>query len=257
MIQQTKHYGWLPDLPDHRDFRYAVVRQAALAQAVPPLVDLRAQCPPVYNQGSLGSCTANAIAGAFQFELMKQKLPVFSPSRLFIYYNERVLEGHVKEDSGAQLRDGVKSVATLGVCDETLWPYTISKFAKKPSKSVYTKALKNQALQYTRLNNTAINELKTCLTSGNPFVFGFTAYQSFEGDAVAKTGVLPMPSPTESVIGGHAVMAVGYDDSKKAFIVRNSWGDTWGLKGYFYMPYDYITSTDLADDFWTISQVEG
>jgi len=255
MIQQTKRYGWLPDLPDHRDFQYAVVRHAALAQPTPPLVDLRAQCPPVYDQGELGSCTANAIAAAFQFELIKQKLTVFSPSRLFIYYNERVLEGHVKADSGAQLRDGVKSVATLGVCDESLWPYNVSKFATKPTKTLYTSALKNKALQYTRLNNNAINELKTCLAGGNPFVFGFTAYQSFEGDAVAKSGVLPMPSDTESVIGGHAVMAVGYDDQKSAFIVRNSWGDSWGLKGYFYMPYDYITSTNLADDFWTISQV--
>ncbi|MGN8068977.1 C1 family peptidase [Mucilaginibacter sp. 22184] len=255
MIQQTKRYGWLPDLPDHRDFQYAVVRHAALAQPTPPLVDLRAQCPPVYDQGELGSCTANAIAAAFQFELIKQKLTVFSPSRLFIYYNERVLEGHVKADSGAQLRDGVKSVATLGVCDESLWPYNVSKFATKPTKTLYTSALKNKALQYTRLNNAAINELKTCLAGGNPFVFGFTAYQSFEGDAVAKSGVLPMPSDAESVIGGHAVMAVGYDDQKSAFIVRNSWGDSWGLKGYFYMPYDYITSTNLADDFWTISQV--
>ncbi|NOW95475.1 C1 family peptidase [Mucilaginibacter sp. SG564] len=255
MIQQTKRYGWLPDLPDHRDFQYAVVRHAALAQPTPPLVDLRAQCPPVYDQGELGSCTANAIAAAFQFELIKQKLTVFSPSRLFIYYNERVLEGHVKADSGAQLRDGVKSVATLGVCDESLWPYNVSKFATKPTKTLYTSALKNKALQYTRLNNAAINELKTCLAGGNPFVFGFTAYQSFEGDAVAKSGVLPMPSDTESVIGGHAVMAVGYDDQKSAFIVRNSWGDSWGLKGYFYMPYDYITSTNLADDFWIISQV--
>jgi C1A family cysteine protease len=257
MIQQTKHYGWLPDLPDHRDLRYAAVRHDALAKPVPPLVDLRAQCPPVYDQGSLGSCTANAIAGAFQFELMKQNLPVFNPSRLFIYYNERVLEGHVKEDSGAQIRDGIKSVATQGVCDEALWPYNIAKFAQKPTKALYTKALKSQALQYTRLNNTAINELKTCLASGNPFVFGFTVYQSFEGDKVAQTGILPMPSSSESVMGGHAVMAAGYDDSKKAFIIRNSWGDAWGQKGYFYMPYDYITSTDLADDFWTISQVEG
>ncbi|MBB6107279.1 xylellain. Cysteine peptidase. MEROPS family C01A [Mucilaginibacter lappiensis] len=255
MIQQTKHYGWLPDLPDYRDFQYAVVRHEALAQPAPTLVDLRAQCPPVYDQGELGSCTANAIAGAFQFELMKQKLAVFNPSRLFIYYNERVLEGHVNEDSGAQLRDGVKSIATLGVCDETLWPYNVSQFAQQPTPSVYTSALANKALQYTRLNNTAINELKTCLASGNPFVFGFTAYQSFEGDAVAKSGILPMPAQTESVIGGHAVMAVGYDDQKSAFIVRNSWGDSWGLQGYFYMPYDYITSTNLADDFWTISQV--
>jgi C1A family cysteine protease len=255
MIQKTKRYGWLPDLPDHRDFQYAVVRHAALAQPTPPMVDMRAQCPPVYEQGQLGSCTANAIGAAFQFELMKQKLPVFNPSRLFIYYNERVLEGQVKVDSGSQLRDGIKSVATQGVCDELLWPYDVSKFAQKPAKTLYTKALKNLVQQYTRLNNTAINELKSCLAAGNPFVFGFTAYMSFEGDAVAKTGILPMPSKTESVIGGHAVMAVGYDDKQKAFIVRNSWGANWGLKGYFYMPYDYITSTNLADDFWTISQV--
>jgi C1A family cysteine protease len=256
MIQQTKHYGWNPDLPDHRDMQYSVVRRAALAAAVPNSVDLRAQCPPVYDQGQLGSCTANAIAGAFQFELMKQKLPSFNPSRLFIYYNERVLEGHPKTDSGAQIRDGVKSVATQGVCDETVWPYVISKFAAKPVKKLYTLALKNQALQYTRLNNTVINELKTCLASGSPFVFGFTVYQSFEGDVVAKTGIVPMPAKNESVVGGHAVMAVGYDDSKNAFIVRNSWGNSWGLKGYFYMPYAYITDNNLADDFWTITSVE-
>ncbi|WP_183561240.1 C1 family peptidase [Mucilaginibacter sp. SP1R1] len=256
MIQKTKHYGWLPDLPDHRDLQYSVVRHAALAQPVPPMVDMRAQCPPVYDQGQLGSCTANAIAGAFEFELMKQKLPVFTPSRLFIYYNERVLEGHVKEDSGAQLRDGVKSVATLGVCDEAKWPYNVSQFAKKPTKVLYTQAKKNQALQYTRLNNTVINELKTCLAGGNPFVLGFTVYQSFEGDEIAKTGIMTMPAKNESVLGGHAVLAVGYDDSKNAFIIRNSWGSDWGLSGYFYMPYDYVTSTNLADDFWTISQVE-
>lgn len=256
MIQQTKRYGWTPDLPDHRDLRYAIVRPEALAKPLPTLVDMRLQCPAVYDQGQLGSCTANAIGGAFQFELMRQKLPVFNPSRLFIYYNERVLENHVKEDSGAQLRDGIKSVATQGVCDEKLWPYDISKFAKKPKKKLYTLAQKNQAIQYTRLNNMNITELKSCLATGNPFVFGFTVYQAFEGSTVAQTGILNMPGKNESVLGGHAVMAAGYDDKKKAFIIRNSWGDGWGQKGYFYMPYDYITSTDLADDFWTISKVE-
>jgi C1A family cysteine protease len=255
MIQQTKHYGWNPDLPDHRDLQYSIVRPGALAIALPPSVDLSAQCPAVYDQGQLGSCTANAIGGAFQFELMKQKLPSFNPSRLFIYYNERVLEGHVKVDSGAQIRDGIKSVATLGVCDEVLWPYLITKFALKPVKNAYTKAKKNLAIQYTRLNNAVINELKSCLASGSPFVFGFTVYEGFESDAVAKSGILQMPGKDEKMVGGHAVLAVGYDDLKKAFLVRNSWGDTWGLKGYFYMPYDYITSTNLADDFWTISQV--
>ncbi|CAN5181699.1 C1 family peptidase [soil metagenome] len=255
MIQQTKHYGWNPDLPDHRDLQYSVVRPHLMAAPVPSHVDLRPQCPPVYDQGQLGSCTANAIGGAFQFELIKQKLPSFTPSRLFIYYNERFLEGHVNVDSGAQIRDGVKSVATQGVCDEKLWPYLITKFAIKPKNSLYTGALKNLALQYTRLNNTVINELKSCLAAGSPFVFGFTVYESFESDIVAQTGFLQMPAASEHVKGGHAVMAVGYDDAKKVFIVRNSWGINWGLNGYFYMPYDYITSTNLADDFWTISQV--
>jgi C1A family cysteine protease len=257
MIQKTQCYGWSPDLPDHRDLRYAIVRPEALARPLPPMVDLRLQCPPVYDQGKLGSCTANAIGGAFQFELMRQKLKVFNPSRLFIYYNERVLENKVKEDSGAQLRDGVKSVATQGVCDEALWPYDISKFAKKPTQKLYNQAKKSLAIQYTRLNNMNINELKSCLATGNPFVFGFTVYQGFEGTETAQTGILKMPGKNESVLGGHAVMAAGYDDTKKAFIIRNSWGVYWGLKGYFYMPYDYITSTDLADDFWTITQVEG
>lgn len=255
MPQQTKHYGWNPDLPDHRDLQYSIVRPQLMATPIPPSVDLRPQCPPVYDQGQLGSCTANAIGAAFQFELIKQKLPSFIPSRLFIYYNERVLEGHVSVDSGAQIRDGVKSIATQGVCDEKLWPYLITKFAVKPKKSLFTSALKNLALQYTRLNNTAINELKSCLAAGSPFVFGFTVYDSFESDIVAQTGIVPMPAASEHVKGGHAVMAVGYDDSKKAFIVRNSWGVNWGLNGYFYMPYAYITSTSLADDFWNISQV--
>jgi C1A family cysteine protease len=256
MPQKTKGFGWTPDLPDHRDLKYALVRPEAAAKPLPPLVDMRVQCPAVYNQGNLGSCTANAIAGAFQFELMRQKLPVFNPSRLFIYYNERVLEGQVKVDSGAQLRDGVKSVAKQGVCDEAGWPYIESKFAAKPTKTLYTKAKKNLAIQYTRLNNNNINELKSCLATGNPFVFGFSVYDAFESPEVAKTGILNVPASTEKMIGGHAVMAIGYDDSKKAFLVRNSWGADWGLAGYFYMAYDYITSTDLADDFWTISQVE-
>src|ERR1700748_3416710 len=129
-------YGWIPDIPEARDRFLQLPRKVS---ALPPSVDLRAQCPPVYDQGQLGSCTANAIAGAFQFELLKQSLPSFNPSRLFIYYNERVLEGHVKTDSGAQIRDGIKSVATQGVCDEALWPYVTSKFATKPSKALYTK----------------------------------------------------------------------------------------------------------------------
>jgi C1A family cysteine protease len=199
----------------------------------------------------LGSCTANAISAAFEFELLKQKLPDFMPARLFIYYNERAMEGTVSSDSGAQIRDGIKSVAQQGVCPEPMWPYTIAKFKTKPPKPSYVEALKHKVTLYQRLVPT-LNQLKGCIASGYPFVFGFTVYNSFESPAVAKSGHAPMPTPGEAVIGGHAVMGVGYDDSKSWFIVRNSWGPTWGMKGYFTLPYSYVTDPHLADDFWTI-----
>src|SRR5215469_6767170 len=127
MIHKIKRYGWIPDLPDHRDLLYAA--PVAALQALPGKVDLTSKCAPVYDQGQLGSCTANAIGGAIQFEQMKQSIPNFTPARLFIYYNERAIEGTVASDSGAQIRDGVKSVAQQGACPETMWPYVISKFA--------------------------------------------------------------------------------------------------------------------------------
>jgi len=254
-------YGWKPDLPDHRDFLYTT--SAATAAALPTKVDLRPNCPPVYDQGQLGSCTANAIAGAIEFDQKKQGVPEFTPSRLFIYYNERVLEGTSPSvDSGAQIRDGIKSVASLGACKEKSWPYDdhntdpkpcpTCAFAKKPSANCYTEAKLHKIKVYQRLNSAVLNTLKGCLAGGYPFVFGFTVYESFESQQVAKTGIVPMPGPKEKVVGGHAVLAVGYDDATQQFIVRNSWSTTWGLQGYFMMPYGYLTSTNLADDFWTI-----
>jgi C1A family cysteine protease len=262
--RRIQRYGWKPDLPDHRDFLYAAPH--AVAKALPPKVDLRPQCPPVYDQGQLGSCTANAIAGAIEFDQIKEKQSVFMPSRLFIYYNERVLEGtHPSVDSGAQIRDGIKSVATQGVCTETSWPYDdkntdpapcpTCKFAQKPTPACYTQALQNKIKVYQRLNSGVLNTLKACLASGYPFVFGFTVYESFESAKVAKTGVVPMPGPKEKTVGGHAVVAVGYDDPTSRFIVRNSWGPTWGMKGYCTIPYLYLTNGSLADDFWTIQTV--
>ena len=254
-------YGWKPDLPDHRDFLYAT--PPATAAALPTQVDLRPQCAPVYDQGQLGSCTANAIAGAIEFDQKKQKLPEFTPSRLFVYYIERVLEGTSPSvDSGAQIRDGIKAVAAQGACKETSWPYDDHntdptpcpncEFAKKPAAGCYTEAKQHKIKVYQRLNSAVINTLKGCLAAGSPFVFGFTVYQSFESQQVADTGIVPMPGPQEKTVGGHAVMAVGYDDATQQFIVRNSWGVDWGLKGYFMIPYGYLTSTNLADDFWTI-----
>ena len=245
--------GWLPELPDQRDLLYAV--PLSIMKAIPTSLDLRAQCPPVYDQGQLGSCTANALGGAYEFNRKKQGKPDFMPSRLFIYYNERVFINTVNSDSGAYIRDGIKTLNRDGVCPETEWPYIISQFTHKPSAQCYNDAAKNQILSYQKLNNAIRTQLQGCIAEGYPFVFGFTVYESFMSATVAKTGIMPMPGAHEKVVGGHAVMAVGYDDAKQAFIVRNSWSANWGIKGYFYMPYAYITST-LCNDFWTIRTLE-
>jgi len=250
--RKIARYGWIPDQPDQRDHLYAAPTQFLVA--LPPRADLRRRCPPVYNQGQLGSCTANAIGAAIEFDRLKQRLSDFVPSRLFIYYNERVIEGTVRSDSGAQIRDGIKSVASLGVCPEPEWPYRIAKFATRPPVRAYRDALKDRAVSYQSLVQD-INQMKGCLASGYPFVFGFTVYQSFESVTVAKTGHVPMPGWGERAVGGHAVMAVGYDDAAQWFLVRNSWGATWGLKGYFTMPYSYLLQPGLSSDFWTVRLV--
>jgi C1A family cysteine protease len=242
-------YGWHPDLPDARDHFYS----APVPKALPPAVDLRPNCPPVYNQGELGSCTANAIAAAVEFDRKKENLTDFVPSRLFIYYNERVMEGHVPYDSGAQIRDGIKSVAKIGAPPDADWPYDIAKFADQPPAKAYADAKLDRALRYQRLVN-YLQQLQGCLASGYGFVFGFTVYESFESPTMAKTGVMPMPAPSEKKIGGHAVMAVGYDNASRMMIVRNSWGPGWGKAGYFMMPYEFIISPNCSD-FWTISSV--
>ena len=238
------------NLPDHRDHTYAAPVQ--VLATLPPKIDLTPQCPTtVYNQGQLGSCTGNAIAGAIEFDLLKQKKQDMIPSRLFIYYNERDIEGTVGEDSGAMIRDGIKSVAAQGVCSETEWPYDINNFTEKPQQKCYDDALKTTAKSYSRVLRT-LNQMRGCLASGYPFVFGFSVYESFESEEVAKSGIVPMPTSKEQILGGHAVLAVGYDDSQHRFIVRNSWGDAWGMKGYFTIPYAYLLDGNLSDDFWTI-----
>jgi C1A family cysteine protease len=248
---KIKRYGWVADTPDQRDHLYAA--PVARMKMLPARIDLRRQCPSViYDQGQLGSCTGNAIACAIQFDRLKQKRkPDFIPSRLFIYYNERDMEGTIKSDSGAQIRDGIKSVAKLGACPEPEWPYDIKKFARRPPAKCFRDALKYKAVSYQRVIQT-LSQMKGCLASGFPFVFGFAVYDSFESMAVAKNGVVPMPAATEKQLGGHAVLAVGYDDKQQRFLVRNSWGKSWGMGGYFSMPYAYMTDSNLSDDLWTI-----
>ena len=253
-IRSIRRYGWIPDLPDQRDICYAAPRR--VLQKLPPKADLRANCPAVYDQGQLGSCTANAIAAAHQFEQLRQNTATaFAPSRLFIYFNERVIEHTVATDSGAMIRDGIKSVVKQGVCPETAWPYDVAAFATKPAAPCYREALKHQVVSYQRLDPD-LDQMKACLADGYPFVFGFSVYESFESAAVARTGTIPMPAASERVLGGHAVLAVGYDDSRKRFIVRNSWSAKWGKQGYCFMPYAYLTTAGLASDFWTIRTVE-
>jgi C1A family cysteine protease len=252
MPRQIARYGWTPDLPDQRDHLYAA--PPPMLGNLPASADLTSQCPPVYDQGQLGSCTANAIAAAVEFDRLKQKLPDITPSRLFIYYNEREMEGTIGSDSGAQIRDGIKSVSQLGVCPEPEWPYDIAKFTQKPPAKAYTDALTDRAVSYQRVIQD-LTQMRGCIASGYPFVFGFTVYTSFESPEVARTGHAPLPGAGEQQIGGHAVLAVGYDDSQQWMIVRNSWGPGWGIKGYFTLPYTYLSQANLAADFWTIRLV--
>jgi C1A family cysteine protease len=246
-----RKYGWTRDIPDHRDkYRIPVLNKLESS------VDLRDKCPGIYNQGKLGSCTANAIAAAYEYEeIQRNEANFFIPSRLFIYYNERAIENTINYDSGAQIRDGIKSIRKLGVCPETDWPYDITRFTDKPLNKCYTIATRHRSIQYERIEQD-INHIKSCLLAGVPFVFGFAVYDSFENPEVSNTGIMPLPSQNEKVLGGHAVLAVGYNDKTKVIIVRNSWGIEWGDLGYFYMPYAFITNPNMCSDFWAIQQVD-
>ena len=264
MATRKVKLGWIPDLPDHRDFSYAAPR--ATLRALPPSVDLRPSFPAApYDQGQIGSCTANAIAAAIQFDRAKAgQKPAFKPSRLFVYYNERKMEHTIPLDNGAQIRDGIKSVNKLGDCSEKTWPYddtpadpdthvfpSHSAAIAQPSKAAYAEAKKCTAVAYFRIDN-SLRQMKGCLADGYPFVFGFTCYDSLWDAKDKPVTVVPMPGPKDGVAGGHAVLAVGYDDAKEQFIIRNSWGRRAQDHGYFYMPYDYLANDDLATDFWTI-----
>ena len=166
-------YGWLPDIPDNRDHLYGAVRK--IPKTLPAKVDLRPLCSPVEDQQDLGSCTANSLAGALEFLMRKDRVTFADMSRLFIYYNERVIEHTVKTDAGAMIRDGIKTLAKQGACTEKNWPYDIARFAIKPTKACYTEALNYQILTYARLNT--LDEMRACLAEGFPFVFGFSVFR--------------------------------------------------------------------------------
>jgi C1A family cysteine protease len=240
------------DRSDNRDLKFEVFHKPSVVPN-PVSVDLRTTtfAPSVLDQGQLGSCTANACSNALKFLLKKQKLSVWQPSRLYIYWFSRFLEGTTNEDSGCQIRDVMTAIHTYGACDEKLLPYNINRFKTRPSNSCVRSAtphIKN--FKYLSVSNNETS-LKNCLAAGFPIVFGFDVYESFETQAVATTGIVPMPDTSkEELLGGHCVCIYGYDDVKKQYLVMNSWGAGWGQKGFFYAPYDFIKL--YGSDFWTL-----
>ncbi|HEX3778546.1 MAG TPA: C1 family peptidase [Pseudonocardiaceae bacterium] len=265
-MRTDRRYGWVADLPDHRD-RVRTAAPETLAH-LPAAADLSTDpaMPPIYDQQQIGSCTANGIGAAVEYEMRKQNLADFMPSRLFIYYNERAMEKSVGSDSGAQIRDGVRSVAKQGVCPEAEWPYDGEaansdgswpaghRAGQKPTSACYAAASGTEAVVYERVPQQA-DQIKAVLAGGTPVVFGFTVYASFESRQVAETGTVPMPSRDEEQLGGHCVVAVGYDDAIQRWICRNSWGTGWGKGGLFTLPYAYLTDSRLSSDFWTVKRV--
>ena len=248
MAHQSHSYGHIPDAADARDHIHHIPKAAVL----PPICDLRNLCPPVYDQGQLGSCTAHAISAAIEMDLRSAGRPNWMPSRLFLYYNERAREDHIKKDCGAQLRDGMKSVAKLGICPEVAWAYDPEKFAVKPPAAAYKAAHGEVMLKYRKVAQQTPQAMEQVLFSGKPIILAFHVYDSFDCPEVARTGIMPMPTRFEQPLGGHAVLCVGYDRQAQRFLIRNSWGTGWGQGGYFWMPYEFYCDPKHTFNFWVI-----
>jgi C1A family cysteine protease len=248
-----RRYGTRPDLPSHHDGWFEPTRRQ-LAR-LPQYVDLRRQCPPVYDQGSLNSCTAHALAAAVWFQARKTGASPPALSRLFIYYNERSAERQPRCNVPVSLRDAHQAVERFGVCPERHWRYAIGNFSVRPPARCYNEGLVFRVTRYLRVARN-IRHLRACLAQNLPFSMGLSVYSSFESRVVRRSGVVPMPKPSEALLGGHAVLAVGYDDARKCFVVRNSWGPRWGKSGYFLLPYEFIVSDkQYTWDFWTVMEV--
>ena len=210
-------------------------------------VDLRNWASPVEDQLHLGSCVGQAVVGAYELLLNKADRKKFTDlSRLFVYYNARLLDNSVDEDVGAYVRDGIKAVNKYGVCSELAWPYLIERFANPPSTQSYEDALGRLIKKYYRIEN--IKDIVDALNSDNPVVTSMNVYDSFYDLDYGNKTVLPMPKASENIIGGHAVTFVGYDLPKKLFLARNSFGEDWGEEGYFWVPFDYA-ERDFMDNW--------
>ncbi|HPN33469.1 MAG TPA: C1 family peptidase [bacterium] len=283
MANETRRLGmgWLPDYPDFRDYSldHAVVKPL-LKKIQPPLqnkkplpakVDLRQWCSAVEDQGSLGSCTAQAGAGLVEYFIKRSFDKEEEVSRLFLYKATRNLM-HQSGDTGAFIRTTMGALVLFGVPPEEYWPYQIAEFDKEPPAFCYAFAQNYQTISYYRFDSpnlakkTLLQNIKAGLVSGLPAMFGFTVFNSIS--QAEKNGDIPFPAVDEKIIGGHAVVAVGYDDKRKivhpnrrgekstgALLIRNSWGKTWGEEGYGWLPYAYVLN-GLAVDWWSILKQE-
>lgn len=228
---------------DKRDFLFLKLKTTVV---LPPSIDMRNLMPPIYDQLELGSCSANSST-AYDVFLYDNKTEL---SRLFEYYMVRKIEGTVNEDSGATNRDNVRSIKKNGICEENLMPYDITKFTIPPTKAAIVNAKQYTTSSYEALSD--LSDIKQALSLSKPVIIGMDVFESFEGSEIAKTGKMPMPLVTEENLGGHSVLVVGYVDEGSYLIVRNSWGSDWGDKGYFYMPYKYLT--EYTFDYWIMNK---
>jgi len=250
-------FGYIPDKPDERDYKFNIPSLSSY----PALVDLRSLLQPIKNQGNLGACTAFATTAMVEYVRAKQLLIKWDASPLFTYYSTRKIENTINEDSGAYVRDALKSAANDGVAKESTWPYVIENFTINPPTSAWDEAQQHQALVYYRLNQTK-EDIISCLADGYPFAFGVKLYQSFvdtqTGFLVYNTVPIPNVS-TEKLLGGHCMLAVGYLSGSQGDVTittRNSWGSWVGLDGYHNIPLEYFLNTSLCMDLWTIRQEE-
>lgn len=263
---QNRKWGWKPSLPDQRAKKYKNHREMAIPVALPPKISIQSQMSPVENQGQLGTCVAHATAAALEFlELMELRAKSggvevfpdnkFDPiSRLFLYYNSCAIDGDPGQDNGTTNTSMMQAIRKWGIARESLWPYLPLMVSKPPVVSAYKEGAGHLVLTDYQLDNTIIDQLKKCLVSGYPFIFGISVYSSFMSEAVAESGLVPMPQMSEELLGGHDLCCVGYDDlvAGGSFLIRNSWGTDWGLQGYCWIPYAYLTSSQLGSDYWTI-----
>jgi C1A family cysteine protease len=248
-------YGYIKDSYDARDYQFTAAAKAPIVFAP---VDLRPKCSPVMDQGKIGSCTAFGTTSMVQFVRSKQNLQNFTPSPLFTYYTTRQIEGTESRDAGAMVRNALKSAVVYGVVQEEKWRYDVTKFKLAPTPDVYAEAQKYQKLEYRRITDGVIHDMQQCLFEGYPFTFGAMLFKGFESSSAKRTGIVPMPSAREARLGGHCMLCVGWKmiNSRRYFIIQNSWGTNWGSKGFCYIPFEYMGNKNLVNDCWTIRLTE-